>query len=89
MHQARCIVGTLAEGGYQQNRIRLVVNRTPARLDVTPVQLEQCLGRPIDYFISNDYPELYHAYAEGNLLDRDTSLGKQFSRFAASLSAPR
>jgi len=87
MHQAKCIVRTLLEGGYQQDRIRLVVNRTPERLDVTPVELARCIGVPIDCFISNDYPDLYYAYSEGELLDRNTQLGKQLSRFAARLSA--
>jgi len=87
MHQARRIVSTLLETGYHQNRIRLVVNRAPKRLEVTTTELERMFGIPIDYLIPNAYPELYYAYADGKLLDRNTQLASQLSRFAANLSA--
>ena len=64
LHQAKQIVQTLLDSGYGKNRIRLILNRAPKRLDITPGELEKMLGVPIFGMIPNDYPELYETYAE-------------------------
>ncbi len=86
LHQAKLIVQTLIDGGYGKNRIRLVLNRVPKRLDITPAELEKMLGIPIFCTVSNDYPELYESYAEGRLLSRTSSLGKEMVKLSSKLS---
>jgi hypothetical protein len=44
------------------------------------------MGLPIFAMISDDFTELYEAYAEGRLLARTSSLGRQIGRFGAKLA---
>jgi pilus assembly protein CpaE len=86
LHQSKQIVQTLLDSGYGKGRIRLVLNRSPKRLDITPAELEKMLGLPIFCMVPNDYPELYETYAEGRMLNRNSVLGKQIARLASKLS---
>jgi pilus assembly protein CpaE len=86
LHQAKQIVQALLDSGYGKNRIRLVLNRVPKRVDITPPELEKMMGLPIFAMIADDFAELYEAYAEGRLLARSSSLGKQIGRFGAKLA---
>ena len=44
LHQSKQIIQTLLDSGYGKNRIRLILNRAPKRLDITPGELEKMLG---------------------------------------------
>jgi pilus assembly protein CpaE len=87
LHQSKQIIQTLLDSGYGKNRIRLILNRSPRRLDITPGELEKMLGVPIFSMIPNDYPELYETYAEGRMLNRNSDLGKQIARLALKLAS--
>jgi pilus assembly protein CpaE len=86
LHQAKMIIQTLLDGGYGKNRIRLILNRAPKRLDITAAELEKMLGVPIFCMIPNDYAELYETYAEGRMLNRSSDLGKSIARLALKLA---
>jgi pilus assembly protein CpaE len=86
LHQAKQIIQTLLDGGYGKNRIRLILNRSPKRLDIAPSELEKMLGVPIYCMIPNDYPELYETYAEGRMLGRGSNLGQHVCRLAVKLA---
>ena len=86
LHQSKQIVQTLLDGGYGKNRIRVILNRAPKRLDITPGELEKMLGVPIYAMVPNDYPELYETYAEGRMLNRNSDLGKQIAKLALKLA---
>jgi pilus assembly protein CpaE len=86
LHQSKQIVQTLLDSGYGKARIRLILNRSPKRLDITPAELEKMLGLPIFNMVPNDYPELYETYAEGRMLNRNSDLGKQIAKLAQKLS---
>jgi pilus assembly protein CpaE len=86
LHQAKQIIQTLLDGGYGKNRIRLILNRSPKRLEIAPGELEKMLGVPIFCMIPNDYAELYETYAEGRMLARGSNLGKHVTRLAAKLA---
>jgi len=86
LHQSKQIIQTLLDSGYGKNRIRLILNRSPKRLDITVGELEKMLGVPIFAMVPNDYPELYETYAEGRMLNRASELGKQMTRLAQKLS---
>jgi len=86
LHQSKQIVQTLLDSGYGKNRIRLILNRAPKRLDITPGELEKMLGLPIYASVPNDYPELYETYAEGRMLSRNSELGRQIARLALKLA---
>jgi pilus assembly protein CpaE len=85
LHQAKQIIQTLLDGGYGKGRIKLILNRAPKRLDITPGELEKMLGVPIFCMVPNDYPELYETYAEGRMLNRNSELGRNMARLAAKL----
>jgi pilus assembly protein CpaE len=86
LHQTKQIIQTLFDGGYGKNRIKLILNRAPKRLDINPGELEKMLGVPIFYMVPNDYPELYETYADGRMLSRSSELGKSIGRLATKLS---
>jgi pilus assembly protein CpaE len=86
LHQSKQIIQTLLDGGYGKNRIRLILNRTPKRLDITADELENMLGVRIFCMIPNDYQQLYETYAEGRMLDRGSELGKHMVRLATKLA---
>jgi pilus assembly protein CpaE len=85
LHQAKQVIQTLLDGGYGKGRIKLILNRAPKRLDITPGELEKMLGVPIFCMVPNDYPELYETYAEGRMLGRNSELGRNMARLAAKL----
>jgi pilus assembly protein CpaE len=86
LHQCKQIIQTLLDGGYGKSRVKLVLNRSPKRLDIAPSELEKMLGLPIFFMVPNDYPELYETYAEGRMLKANSELGKQMARLAAKLA---
>ena len=86
LHQSKQIVQTLLDSGYGKARIRLILNRAPKRLDITPGELEKMLGLPIFALVPNDYPELYETYAEGRMLNHNSDLGRQIAKLAAKLA---
>jgi pilus assembly protein CpaE len=86
LHQAKQIVQTLLDSGYGRHRIRLILNRVPKHVDITPDELEKMLGVPIHCMLPNDFPELYDCYAEGRLLARNSNLGKHMARITAKLA---
>ena len=47
LHQSKQIIQTLIDSGYGKSRIKLILNRAPKRLDITPGELEKMLGTPI------------------------------------------
>src|SRR3954452_17931511 len=86
LHQCKQILQTLLDGGYGKSRVKLVLNRSPKRLDIAPSELEKMLGLPIFFMVPNDYPELYETYAEGRMLNRNSELGKQLAKLASKLA---
>jgi len=86
LHQSKQIIQTLLDSGFGKNRIRLILNRAPKRLDITVGELEKMLGLPISAMVLNDYPELYETYAEGRMLNRNSELGKEMTKLAQKLS---
>jgi pilus assembly protein CpaE len=85
LYQTKNIMQTLRGVGYQEERIRLLVNRAPRDADFTIQEVERLIGLPVHARLPNSYPELYKACAQGRLLAPDTQLGKQFTRLAMSL----
>ena len=86
LHQSKQIVQTLLDSGYGKNRIRLILNRAPKRLDITPEELEKMLGTPIFAMLPNDYPELYDTYSEGRMLSRTAIWGNRSAKLALKLA---
>jgi Flp pilus assembly CpaE family ATPase len=74
------------DSGVGQHRLHVLLNRTPKRTEVTLEELDRMLGVPIYATLPNDYPALYEAYSEGNLLPANSILGKNFARVAAKIA---
>ena len=85
LHQAKQAVQTLVNAGFG-NRLRVVLNRTPQRPDVTADELERILGFAIDTMLPNDYYALSDAFCKGKLLPPATHLSRQISSFAMRLA---
>ncbi|HTQ55943.1 MAG TPA: hypothetical protein VMI94_15855 [Bryobacteraceae bacterium] len=85
LHQAKQAVQTLVNAGFG-NRLRVILNRTPQRPDVTAEELERILGFAIDSMLPNDYYALYDAFCKGKLLPPATHLSRQISNLAMRLA---
>ena len=86
LHQVKVIVQTLLSSGYNRDNLRLVINRMPKRPEVTPDEIENIIGHPINTILPNDYPSLYEAYAEGQLLPEKSTLRGSLSNFALRIA---
>jgi pilus assembly protein CpaE len=85
LHQAKQIVQTLMNTGYARNRLRLVLNRVPQRLEVTPEEIEKMFGIPVFAVLTDEYQDLYDAYAEGRLLS-EGKLARQFKSLSMKIA---
>ncbi len=85
LHQAKLAVQTLINAGFG-NRLRVVMNRTPQRPDVSAEELQRILGLPIDTMLPNDYYALYDAFCKGKLLPPGSHLSRKLSDMAMRLA---
>jgi pilus assembly protein CpaE len=86
LHRAKQILQKLTDSGYGRNRLRLVLNKLPARQDITPVEIEKMLGWPIYGLLGDDGEALYESYSEGKLLPPSAKLSKQLAQLARKLA---
>ncbi len=86
LHQAKQMIQVLMEAGYASSNLRLILNRTPKRSDVTMEELEGMLGLPIYASLANDYQALEEAFNEGRLLGDSTHLGREFARVTKKIA---
>jgi pilus assembly protein CpaE len=86
LHQTKQIVQVMLDAGYSRNRLHLVLNRMPKRPDFGPAEVQRVLGLSIYEMLPNDYPDLYEAYAEGNLLNGSTELGRALTALAMKIT---
>jgi pilus assembly protein CpaE len=86
LHQTRHILQRLLDGGYKQERLRLVVNRVPKRMGIRPEELQSMLGIPLYAAFPESYAELHEAYSQGQLLSDKTALGECMGRLARKLA---
>ena len=85
LHHAKNMIQVLLDAGYPRTQLKLVLNRTTRRFDVTIEELERMLGLPVFATIANDYHGLHEAFSEGHLLDSSTELGDDMARLASKL----
>jgi len=85
LHQAKQIVQTLMNTGYARNRLRLILNRVPQRLEVTPEEIEKMFGIPVFAIFTDEYQDLYDAYAAGRLLS-EGKLARQIKQFSMKVA---
>ncbi len=86
LHQVQQITRSLLDGGYNQSRIRLVLNRVPKTPDVLPSELEGLLGIPVYAMLPEDHGSIYEAYAEGQLLPANSLLGRHLAKLASTVA---
>jgi pilus assembly protein CpaE len=86
LHQTKQVVQAVLDTGYARNKLRLVLNRAPKRMDFDLAQVQKVLGLSIFDMLPNAYPELFEAYSEGNLLSAGTELGKALGGLAGKIA---
>jgi pilus assembly protein CpaE len=86
LHAATLVARALVGSKYGRHRIRLILNRTPARPDATPQELEKLLGHPIYAMLPDDYPALCDSYCEGRMLIPGSNLGRNLARLAHKIA---
>lgn len=86
LYQAKQLITTLLSSGYGSERLRVILNRTPKRPEVTLEEVQTMLGLPVYAALPNDYAALNEAYTEGELLDPGSGLASHFARLAARIA---
>jgi pilus assembly protein CpaE len=86
LHRAKQIMQKLLDSGYGRNRLRLVLNRVPPRMDVTPIEIEKMFGWPVYALLPEDHQALHEAYSEGKLLPPSAGLSKNVARLTRKLT---
>lgn len=86
LHRAKQIMQKLLDSGYGRNRLRLVLNRVPRRMEVTPIEIEKLFGWPVYALLPEDGPALHEAYSEGKLLPASATLSKHLARLTRKLT---
>jgi pilus assembly protein CpaE len=86
LHQAKQMIRVLLDAGYSRDKLALVLNRMPKRLDVTLEELERMLGLPLLVTIPNDYHALEEVYTEGKLLPPESGLGRNYLRLTRKIA---
>ncbi|MEQ1946834.1 MAG: AAA family ATPase [Bryobacteraceae bacterium] len=85
LHHAKLMIQVLIEAGYPREKLRLVLNRSTRRFDVTIEELEKMLGVPVYATIANNYHVLHEAISEGQLVDGSSEVGEDMARLASKL----
>jgi pilus assembly protein CpaE len=87
LHRTKQVVQWVLNTGYDKERLRLLLNRTPQPgVEVTPEEIEKILGLPVHGMLPNDYLALDESYCEGKLLPPVSNLNRQIIRMAAKLA---
>jgi Flp pilus assembly CpaE family ATPase/ActR/RegA family two-component response regulator len=87
LHLARRKAQQLREAGVPNDRLGLLVNRVGAWGSFQPSEVQRVVGAPVVWTLDNDYASLHEATLAGGLLAADSSLSKQFHRFAGHMRA--
>jgi Flp pilus assembly CpaE family ATPase len=66
-------------------KVSVLLNRAHKRSVVTPAQIQDLLGVPVQYSLSNDYQGIHRSLQAGRPVEKETELGKQFTALAASV----
>ena len=86
LYQAKQLITTLVSSGYGSDRLRVILNRTPKRPEVTLEEVQTMLGLPVYAALPNDYVALNEAYTSGELLEPGSGLATAFARLAARIA---
>jgi pilus assembly protein CpaE len=86
LYQAKQLITTLLSSGYGSDRLRVILNRTPKRPEVTLEEVQTMLGLPVYAALPNDYVALNEAYTSGELLEPGSGLATAFARLAARIA---
>lgn len=86
LYQTKRMVESLNKRGYQRSAIRLVVNRTPRRNELTSKEIETITGLPVFAGIPNDYTSINEAYSSGELLAANSSLNRKIAALTAKIA---
>ncbi len=83
-HTKRAIAN-MEERGFNDQRIRVLLNRTTERAAGDLNAIENYLGYPLAATFANDYAALYDAYSEGHLMESDAVLAKDLNALARAI----
>lgn len=86
LHQAKQIIHVLLDAGYSRSQLRLILNRTTKRGDITLDELEAMLGLPVFATVANDFDAFYEAFSEGRLVDNSSAPGEDLTRLAGKIA---
>lgn len=86
LHHTQRIVTRLMEGGYNREKLRIILNRPPKHFDVTLQELEKMLGAEIFATIPNDYDAVNESYAEGSLAPAMSAIGRAITELTRRIA---
>lgn len=85
MYQAKRFIEKVRDYGYPLKKVHLVANRVPPKREFSPEDCARTLGVTLSAQLPES-PELDEAYANGKLVNGNTSLGRAFSGLAMQMA---
>ncbi|MFN3323082.1 MAG: CpaE family protein [Bryobacteraceae bacterium] len=67
------------------DRVAILLNRTHRRCTISPSQVEELLGVPVQLALPNDYQGVHKSLTAGKGIDSASELGKQIETLAAAM----
>jgi pilus assembly protein CpaE len=86
LHQTQSMISRLLDAGFGRERLRVLLNRQPKRMEVSIDELEKILGMPIHFAIADEYQELNESYAEGKPVPPASRLGRSYASLARKIA---
>lgn len=84
-HLTRRRLSLLREYGLQR-QVKVILNRNQSKSQLGKKEVEELLDTEVFAVIDNDYQGLQNAILRGRLMEKGSSLGKQFSQMAQRLA---
>jgi pilus assembly protein CpaE len=79
LHQTQQILSRLITSGFNDERLHVILNRPPKRMDVSFSELEKMLGKQIYHMIPNDYAALTESHTDGRLVPAESRVGQSIT----------
>jgi pilus assembly protein CpaE len=86
LHQAKQLIQRLTDSGYRSHRIRLLLNRTPKRSDITLDEVQTMLGISVYATIGDDPASLQECYTDGKLAPIGSPIGRHCEDLAIKIA---
>lgn len=85
LHLAKRKIGEIIDAGIPLGRIEVIVNRVNSGKTLDVDDISKLVGKPVYQTFANEYEAVTEASLRGDLLKGDSTLGREFLKFASKI----